>query len=55
MSIYFLMQCNSQWEKKDNDNNKLKHIDIVFCFAAMQLYEKDDDMGVFFYTTQLTV
>jgi hypothetical protein len=24
------MQCNSQWEKEDNDNNMLKHIDVFF-------------------------
>jgi hypothetical protein len=46
------MQCNSHWEEED-DYNKLKHIDIIFCFATTQLCKKDDDMGVFFVATQL--
>jgi hypothetical protein len=41
------MQCNSQWEEEDDDNNVLKHIEVVFCFVVMQLHEKDDDMGFF--------
>ncbi len=42
-----LLQLNAQCKEDNNDNDVLKHIIVICCFAAMQLCEKDDNVRVF--------